>query len=109
MVAYWQTVLNCGEKCKEGGSTEPLNPCKDYTPTPTTTTLDCKLVPALTLPICNDAYYLWVNDKYKNDVKDADDLADELVEVNKKKESLSACKTSLETAIKEVDAQQICK
>lgn len=54
VVAYWQTVLNCAEKCKDNGGAEPPNPCKDYTPVPTDTTGDCKLIPVLTLPPCHD-------------------------------------------------------
>ena len=110
ILEQWHTLLNCDEKCIDNSGTPPTQPsCKETIPPPDPSTGDCNLLPILTLPICNDAHYLWVSDKYKTDVKDADDLAQQLVEVNKKKESLSACKTSLETAIKEVDAQQICK
>jgi hypothetical protein len=110
VVEEWHGLLNCDEKCKDNGTTKPpADPCNDNDSNVATDVTICTLKPMLTLPICNNAHYLWVSAKYKKDVLDADDLADDLVEVNKKKESLSACKTSLETAIKEVDAQQICK
>jgi len=108
VVLEWKTILNCDEKCGSG-STQPADPCKDPDPKLDEKLNKCKLSPILTLHICNDAYYSWVKGQYDADVAEANTLADQLVEVNKKKESLSACKTSLETAIKEVDPKDLCK
>ena len=69
----------------------------------------CDLIPFFQFPICKDPYYACVDDQYKKDKKKADDLAKEVLEESKKKESLLACKTSLEAAIKEVDPKVICK
>lgn len=46
---------------------------------------------------------------YKADEKSVKDLSAELKEANKQKESLQACKTSLEKAIAEVDPKARCK
>jgi hypothetical protein len=109
VVEEWHTILNCDEECKDNSGTASAGPCADGQSTTDESTGICVLKPILTLPICNNAHYLWVNEKYQSDVGKADDLANQLIEVNKKKESLSACKNSLDTAIKEIDAQQICK
>jgi hypothetical protein len=63
----------------------------------------------LQFPICKDPYYKCVDDQYLADKKAAEDLAKELLKETKKKESLLACKQSLESAIKEVDPKLRCK
>jgi hypothetical protein len=70
---------------------------------------NCDLIPIFSFPICKDPYYACVNDQYNKDKTKAEELAKEVLEESKKKESLLACKTSLEAAIKEVDPKVICK
>jgi len=69
----------------------------------------CDLIPMLNFPICKDPYYACVDEQYKKDKAKAEELAKEVLEESKKKESLLACKTSHEAAIKEVDPKVICK
>jgi hypothetical protein len=107
VVLEWKSILNCDAKC--GSSTEAADPCKEPEKNLDEKLNKCRLSPILTLPVCNDAYYIWVKKQYDADVAEANALADQLVEVNKKKESLAACKASLESAIKEVNPKDLCK
>lgn len=107
VITEWSEILNCDEKCS--GSAEPLDPCADKSKMDEESLAKCKLKPILTLPICNDSYYAWVKEKYDKDVVEADKLSDDLVEINKKKEGLAACLSSLTAAIKEVDPKELCK
>lgn len=70
---------------------------------------DCKLDPIFLFPICKDPYYKCLDEQYKTDKAEAEKLEKQLLEENKKKESLLACKQSLEAAIKEVDPKLLCK
>lgn len=107
VIEEWQTTFNCHEPCSEDGEAH----CRDDE-----TDLDegeqqpdnCKLAPQLKFPICNDPYYQEIGEKYENDKDRAADLAKDLIKLNKKKESLLACKQSLEAAIKEVDPKIRC-
>lgn len=69
----------------------------------------CVLAPILSFPIRNDPYYKWVEDHYQQDRDDAITLSQERVKINKRKEALAACQTSLIAAIKEVDPKELCK
>lgn len=70
---------------------------------------DCTLDPIILFPICKDPYYQCLDDQYKKDKAQAEAVAKQLLKENKKKESLLACKQSLEAAIKEVDPKLLCK
>ncbi len=118
IISEWETGFNCTEGCGD----EPAPPCPPATEqkantasqpvtTPATPSClgACDLVPILHFPICKDPYYACVDDQYKADKKAAEDLAKELLKENKKKESLLACKQSLESAIKETDPKARCK
>jgi hypothetical protein len=69
----------------------------------------CELEPTFDFPICNDEYKCRVETMYKTDEKSVKELSDKLKEANKQKESLQACKSSLERAIAEVDPKARCK
>ena len=71
----------------------------------------CRLEPVLQFPISNDRYryYSDIRTRYEDKVSAAEDLADKLVELNKKKESSLACKQSLDAALKEVDPKARCQ
>ncbi|MBC7903306.1 MAG: hypothetical protein H7Y27_07780 [Gemmatimonadaceae bacterium] len=107
IIEEWQVILNCDEKC--GGDPTPCDPCKDQAENNETAVAECKLIPILTLPVCNDPYYAWVKTKYDQDVAEANDLGAQLVAANKIKESLAACQSSLIAAIKEVNPKELCK
>lgn len=102
IISEWETILNCDGDCGTASGTG--SSCDK-----TTTNGKCELLPILTLPVYNDPYYLWVKDKYEKDKSEATTLSNKLLEANKKKEALSACQTSLITAIKEVDPKELCK
>lgn len=107
----WRYTFNCEEECGEsesdirkqskGGSEEHKNKCLDEG--------ECPLEPMITFPICNDNYYNDLGDKYQEDDNLAKDLARQLLEKNKRKEELLACKQSLVAAINEVDPKLRCK
>lgn len=116
VITEWKDAFNCEIACDD--SSEPCPPpksqsiAKAQSPTqePVVSCLgECNLEPILQFPICKDPYYQCLDDQYKADKKAAEDLAKELLRENKKKESLLACKQSLETAIKEVDPKARCK
>ena len=101
---------NTGQKSmSKGASMQPQQQQQQQQQDETSCLGVCDLIPILQFPICKDPYYACVDDQYKKDKKRADDLAKEVLEESKKKESLLACKTSLEAAIKEVDPKVICK
>lgn len=109
VIGEWKTTFNCDEPCGDKGkaksrygqSTSEEEQDEEENST-------CKLSPRLKFPVCNDPYYGEIRDKYEADKAHASDLAKDLIELNKKKESLLACKQSLETAIKEVDPKIRC-
>ena len=126
VITEWQDAFNCEIACDDtsGGSTDKGQGPKylskgapqqsqqqqQQQPQEETSCLGvCELEPMLQFPICNDPYYACVEDQYKKDKAKADQLTTEVLEESKKKESLLACKTSLEAAIKEVDPKVICK
>lgn len=119
VLTEWKEAFNCDTPCDD--SAEPCPPEKQHTHNkaqspaqqqqqPEVSCLGaCDLVPILQFPICKDPYYKCLDDQYKLDKKGAEDLAKKLLAENKRKESLLACKQSLETAIKEVDPKTRCK
>jgi hypothetical protein len=107
-IEEWEDTFNCGEECG-GGSSTPADPCKEQADENETAIKNCLLIPMLSFPLCNDPYYLWVKDKYDESVEDARKESEKVVAINKKKEGLAACKTSLDTAIIEVNPKELCK
>jgi hypothetical protein len=69
----------------------------------------CELEPFFVFPICNDDYRKNIEKWIKWDEKCVKIFSDQLKEKLKEKESLEACKDSLEKAIKEVDPRERCK
>lgn len=111
----WQTAINCAVGCDDEG--DPCPPTAAKANSKQTASAEsqesclgaCDLQPIFQFPICKDPYYQCVNDQYTADKKAAEDLAKELLAENKKKEGLLACKTSLTSAINEVDPKNRCK
>jgi hypothetical protein len=115
IICEWYCSFKCEEACvpcaQEGNTPTQqkqkqgiTNSIKDACPPET-----CELEPTFEFPICNDSYKCCVEDMFKADEKSVKELSDQLKEANKKKESLQACKTSLEKAIAEVDPKARCK
>lgn len=116
VITEWQTAINCAVGCDDEG--DPCPPpagakAKSHAsaaePQEDSCLGACDLVPIFQFPICKDPYYKCVDDQYIADKKEAEDLGKQLLTENKKKEGLLACKTSLESAIKEVDPKNRCK
>jgi len=107
-IGAWIDLLHCDEDCENGSGT-PVDPCKQPVEVNHDDPGDCVLAPKLTFPICNDNYYRWVKKKYEDDVKAASDMSKELVEVNTRKEGLSAKQASLTAALAQVDPKELCK
>ncbi len=105
VITEWTCKLGCDEKPCTPTAVGPCDPVTDK-PDPND---PCKLLPILKLPLGNDPYFKWVQDQYDADVKATDELGAKLLAANKEKEALSACQTSLEQAIKEVDPKELCK
>jgi hypothetical protein len=115
VVYEWRNALNCSEKCGDSQGSQSSqqkstsSPGIQNTPDEECDKDECELRPQLKLPVCNDHYYKRIWDKYSKDKKEAEELSAYLMEKNKIKESLLACKQSLETAIKVVDPKERCK
>ena len=115
VVNDWKNQLKCDVKCDDGstGSEEAekkttqqgiVDNSGDCDPN------DCELKPMLEFPICkNNGYIKRISDKYNADIDEVNTLQGDLLILNKDKESLLACKQSLESAIKEVDPKTRCK
>lgn len=116
VITEWKAAFKCDISCDDDSS-----PCDDDDEKQEQNDQDeqlveessclgnCKLEPKLCFPICKDAYYQCLDDQYQKDKAKAEELAGKLLIENKKKESLLACKQSLEAAIKEVDPKLLCK
>jgi hypothetical protein len=109
-VSEWLDILNCDEDCNNNNTNTPVeDPCGEIVKDANDSMKNCALIPKLTFPICNDNYYRWVKQKYEDGVQDANDVAKELVEINKQKEAIAACKSSLTAALAAVDPKELCK
>ena len=114
IICEWYCSFGCDEECipcAEGtvqvpqqSSKQVGTAIKDSKPT-----VSCELEPMFDFPICNDEYKCRVEKWYKTDEQCVKDLSNEVKEAIKEKESLQACKTSLEKAIAEVDPKKRCK
>jgi hypothetical protein len=69
----------------------------------------CELVPTFEFPICEEYYLTKVKNWFTKDEDCVKHLSDKLKDAQKEKEALSACKISLENAIKEVNPKDRCK
>jgi hypothetical protein len=114
VISEWKSTFNCEESCQENeeaqsgyaeqtGNDKKGRDTKKYNNGKNKNEEECVLAPVLQFPICNDPYYHLVKGKYDADKAKVSELAKKLVELNKKKESLLACKLSLQAAIKETD------
>jgi hypothetical protein len=117
IIEEWKVTFNCDEPCPPKPDCEPG--AKSYPVqhgqhghaqhTTVDTAETCDLEPVFQFPICSDPYYDEIRDRYESDRTKANELSDQLRDLNKKKESLLACKQSLQTAIAEVDPKTRCK
>ncbi|MET0637500.1 MAG: hypothetical protein ABWZ25_15820 [Chitinophagaceae bacterium] len=109
IINEWNEILACDEECgSSGAESKPGGSCKDG-PDVAAGDDKCKLVPVLTLRVCNDPYYKEIKDRYEQDKQEVITLAAELLTINKKREALAACQNSLIAAIKETNPKELCK
>lgn len=115
VVNEWRITLNCSVSCNDKPAAGTQTARKPDTKEGLRSTAQecsddaCDLRPVLNMPICKDEYYEEIKTKYETDKSNADTIGKELMNLNKSKESLLACKQSLEAAIKEVDPKTRCK
>ena len=122
IIREWENTLNCAEACHESsGSPEAAGYGEQYSRRkkegnsyeeehhPQEDKKKCELTPVLEFPICNDPYYERLRKKYEDDKAGAADLSKELIDLNKRKETLLACKQSLEAAIQETNPKTRCQ
>lgn len=115
IILEWKAAFKCEESCTD--DEDDNDHCDDDDSTGSKDKKDeyvsclggCELKPLIRFPICKDPYYKCLNKQYQKDKSMAEELAKELLDENKKKEALLACKQSLESAIKEVDPKLLCK
>ncbi len=126
VICEWYNAFECDEPCGEanqdqnnqqqqqqeqqqqhhhhhhhGGGNHHDDECEDEE--------ECELLPTFEFPICNNNYKNCVEQWLTKDEAALDDLSIKLQDAKKKKEALSACKTSLDNAIKAVDPKERCK
>lgn len=110
IIEEWKETFNCDETCApESTEQKKSYPIQHGQTTGDESTDHCELKPVFQFPLCNDPYYEEIRDRYDSDRTKANELSDQLRDLNKKKESLLACKQSLQTAIAEVDPKARCK
>jgi hypothetical protein len=115
VVEAWTKTMNCSVDCTDTATTDDakksevkqgIQPAaEDCECWPDT----CSLQPMFYMPVCKDSYYNCVEKEYGKQKTKAEELAVDLLKLNKEKEGLLACKQSLDTAIKETDPKTRCK
>jgi hypothetical protein len=115
IICEWYRLFHCEEKCCGDEDAEPPNhnqqvSVKNMPAKQQTGYCDdsCELE-TFSFPICNDEYKDCIKERFTKDDKSVKSLSEELKEVNKEKEALLACKSSLDAAIKEVNPADRCK
>lgn len=116
VVKEWKSIFRCyisciddNNPCNDNDEDEEENDNRHQEEEEANCLGSCKLDPVFIFPVCKDPYYKCLNEMYEADKSKAEELVKDLLKENKKKESLLACKLSLEAAIKEVDPKILCK
>lgn len=115
VISEWETTLNCHQKCIPNDNDQSKQVQQHSRQEIKSANDDagyidnCELRPILKFPICNARYYKQIQTWYSDEKNCAEELTGDLHELNKCKESLLACKQSLDLAIKEVDPKTRCK
>ncbi|SHE51502.1 hypothetical protein [Pedobacter caeni] len=106
VILYWKKKFNCKGPCgcdhnhnTQQAKIVPGNQGND----------SCKLQPRISLPIDEDDYFTGLEDDYKKVKEELDRLKVELDAAREKRDTLLACKQSLEKAIEEVNPANKCK
>ena len=117
MICEWYNAFKCDVDCADEGSGNTNTELKGQQQQQYDTNViqsdcgddSCELVPTFEFPICNNSYKKCVQDWLTADENKYAELTDLLQKANKKKEALTACKNSLDKAIKAVDPKERCK
>lgn len=112
VICAWYNAFACDVLCTDSGTGASADNSKT---TPVSNTIqddcgdtNCDLLPTFDFPICNNSYKACVQKWLAADDASYTDLTAQLQEANKQKEALTACKNSLEKAIKAVDPKTRC-
>lgn len=112
VICEWYNAFKCDEACVDTATTTTTesktqsgtnvieSDCGDDS---------CELLPTFDFPICNNSYKTCVQNWLTADETMYIDLISQLQKANKQKEALTACKNSLDKAIKAVDPKERCK
>lgn len=116
VICEWYNAFKCDVDCVDTGTGDTNTEAKGQQKQYDTNVIQsdcgddsCELVPTFDFPICNNSYKKCVQDWLSADESKYTELTDLLQKANKKKEALTACKTSLDKAIKAVDPKERCK
>ena len=117
VICEWYNAFKCDVDCEDEGSGNTNTELKGQQQQQYDTNViqsdcgddSCELVPTFEFPICNNSYKKCVQDWLTADENKYAELTDLLQKANKKKEALTACKNSLDKAIKAVDPKERCK
>ncbi len=119
VICEWYNAFGCDVPCEDnnqqnqGNQTQQqhqhMNYQEDKNENECDDNKDCELTPTFDFPICKNNYKNCVEQWLEDDEAELKQLTKDLQNAKKKKESLSACKTNLENAIKAVDPKERCK
>ena len=115
VICEWYNAFACDVPCNDSSATTTQGPptAAVMKQSEDTTTDDCgddncELIPTFDFPICNNTYKDGVQKWLTADETMYADLVGQLQKANKQKEALTACKNSLDKAIKAVDPKLRC-
>ncbi len=116
VICEWYNAFKCDVDCVDAGTGNTNAESKGQQQQYDTNVIQsdcgddsCELVPTFDFPICNNSYKICVQNWLSADESKYAELTEELQKANKKKEALTACKNSLDRAIKAVDPKERCK
>lgn len=111
VICEWYNAFKCDIECTDATSTNTESQTKHSQANVIQSDCgdtSCELLPTFDFPICNNSYKACVQQWLTADETMYADLTAQLQEANKKKEALTACKNSLDKAIKTVDPKLRC-
>ncbi|HTE22909.1 hypothetical protein [Flavitalea sp.] len=122
IICEWYCAFECWDDCKDANvdckdedETKPPVKQQGYGQQEQKPSNDpceqekCDLTPTIGFPICRDGYKGKIKKMLDKDEKCVPELSKKLNDAKKEKELLTACKVSLENAIKEVNPKDRCK
>jgi hypothetical protein len=113
IICEWYCDFKCDEPCGPVNNPKQQTTNNSVQNNPISTNLNfcaanCELEPVFEFPFCNNPYKSELEECYKTSDTEASEAAESLMQANKSKEALWACKQSLEKAIAEVNPKNRC-